>query len=201
MTQPHADVIDLMRGLLGDNYTHLHVSRVMIEEELEKGSTSVTCEVTVEATGESFVIAGTGQGAIDAFFHAMVERFATEYPSLRTIQFSEFTVQARLDTKRGYAGTDSEGEVTLGLTNSEGQVFRFTHSSRSVIGAGLITTLLGMEYFINSERAVVTMYHAIKDAKARSRADLVQRYTNDMAKLVQNTSYSEVIAKLRKELD
>ena len=147
-----------------------------------------------------FVIAGKGVGAIDAFFQGMVERFATEYPSLNTIRFSEFTVQARLDTKQRPAGTDSEGEVTLGITNSEDKVFRFTHSSRSVIGAGIITTLLGMEYFINSERAVVTMYHAIKDAKERNRPDLVQRYTNTMAKLVQNTSYSEVISKLREDL-
>jgi hypothetical protein len=201
MTQPHADVIKLMRDLLADNYTHLHVRRVMIEEDLEQGASSVTCEVTWEGGDEKFVIAGQGQGAIDAFFQGMVERFATEYPSLKTIQFAEFSVQARLDTKQGYAGTDSEGEVTLGIANSEGQVFRFVHSSRSVIGAGLITTLLGMEYFINSERAVVTMYHAIKDAKERSRPDLVQRYTNTMATLVKNTSYSEVITKLREELD
>jgi hypothetical protein len=201
MTPAHKEAIALMREVLGDSFTHLHVNRVVIEEKLEEKSTSVHCEVTDEATGETFVIAGRGVGAIDAFFQGMVERFATEYPSLKTIQFCEFSVQARLDTKQGFSGTDSEGEVTLGIANSEGKVFYFTHSSRSVIGAGLITTLLGMEYFINSERAVVMMHHAIKDAKERNRSDLVQRYTNALASLVQNTSYSEVISKLREELD
>jgi len=186
--------------LLNESYTHLRVNRVLIEEDLEQGSTSVSCEVTDEASSEKFVIAGKGSGAIDAFFQGMVERFATEYPSLRTIRFSAFTVQARLDTKKDYSGADAEGEVTLEITNSEGKAFRFLHASRSIIGSGIITTLLGMEYFINSERAFVSMYYAIKDAKERNRPDLVQRYTNRVARLVQNTSYSEVIGKLRKEL-
>jgi len=194
------EIIELMRELLADSYTHLHVNRVLIEEDLEKQDTSVSCEVTDEASQEMFVIAGKGAGAIDAFFQAMVERFATEYPSLRTIRFSAFSVQARLDTRKEFSGADSEGEVTLEIENSEGKVFRFTHASRSVIGSGIITTLLGMEYFINSERAFVSIYHAMKDAKERNRPDLVQRYTNTLAKLVQNTSYSEVISRLRKEM-
>jgi len=44
------------------------------------------------------------------------------------------------------------------------------------------------------------MYHALKDAKQRNRSDLVQRYTNAMAILVHNTSYSEVIDKIRSDL-
>ena len=35
-----------------------------------------------------------------------------------------------------------------------------------------IVTLLGLEYFVNSERAFVSAYHALKDAKERNRADL-----------------------------
>lgn len=194
------ELIALMRELLNENYTHLRVNRVLIEESLEEESASVSCEVTDEASGEKFVIAGKGSGAIDAFFQAMVERFATEYPSLNTIRFSAFSVQARMDTRRKSSGADSEGEVMLQIENSEGKAFRFVHSSRSIIGSGIITTLLGMEYFINSERAFVTIYHAMKDAKERNRHDLIQRYTNQMAILVQNTSYSEVISKLREEL-
>jgi hypothetical protein len=199
-SEKQQELIGLMRELLNEDYTHLRVNRVLIEENLEEESTSVSCEVTEEASGEKFVIAGMGAGAIDAFFQGMVERFATEYPSLTTIRFAAFSVQARLDTKKEYSGADSEGEVMLVIENSDGKAFRFVHSSRSVIASGIITTLLGMEYFINSERAFVTVYHAMKDAKERNRHDLVQRYTNTMAILVQNTSYSEVISKLREEM-
>jgi hypothetical protein len=190
----------LMRELLGDGYTHLRVKRVQIEEDLEKRQTGIQCDVTDEQSGTTAVLSGHGVGLINAFFQGMVDRFASEYPSLKTIHFSSFSVQAHLDTKKEYSGTDSEGEVTLQIANSEGQLFRFTHISRSVISSAIIVTLLGLEYFVNSERAFVSAYHALKDAKERNRADLIQRYTNIMATLVQNTSYSEVISKIRNEL-
>jgi hypothetical protein len=190
----------LMREVLGENYTRLHVNRVQIEEDLEKKSTCISCEVTDESADNTFVIKGHGVGLINAFFQGMVDRFATDYPSLKTICFSSFAVQAHLDTKRDYAGTDSEGEVTLQIANSENKLFRFAHVSRSVTGAAIVVTLLALEYFINSERAFISAYHALKDAKSRNRADLVQRFTNIMATLVQNTSYSEVISKIRTEI-
>ena len=64
----------------------------------------------------------------------------------------------------------------------------------------IVATLAGLEYFINSERAFVAMCHALKDAKERNRSDLVQRYTNTMAELVRNTSYSEVISRFREDI-
>ena len=195
-----AEITKLIRELLTDGYTHLHVNRVVIEEDLERKSTSISCEVTDETSSETFVIAGKGVGIINAFFQGVADRFAAEYPSLKTIRFSSFAVQAHLDTKQDFAGTDSEGEVTLQIVNSDGKLFRFTHASRSVIAAAIITTLLGLEYFINSEKAFVSTYHALKDAKVRNRSDLVQRYTNTLATLVENTSYSEVISKIRNEI-
>ncbi len=202
MTTPDRqdEAIKLMREVLGDQHMHLHVNRVSIDEDLERRQTAINCEVTDESSGDTFVITGKGVGIIDAFFQGIVARFAAEYPSLKTISFSSFTVQAHLDTKQGLSGTDSEGEVTLQIANSDGKLFRFRHVSRSVTTAAIIVTLLGLEYFINSERAFVACHHALKDAKERNRSDLVQRYTNAMAALVQNTSYSEVISKIKSEL-
>ncbi len=199
-SERQVETTKLVRELLGESYTHLRVKRVMIEEDLERKTSSVSCEGTDESNGSTFIIAGQGVGLINAFFQGMVDRFATEYPSLKTITFSSFSVQAHLDTKQELSGTDSEGEVTLQVANSEGKLFRFTHVSRSVISSAVIVTLLGVEYFINSERAFVSAYHALKDAKERNRADLVQRFTNVMATLVQNTSYSEVTSKIRSEI-
>ena len=193
-------ITSLIKDILGDTYTHLRVKRVRIEEDLEKQTTTVTCDANDEISGEQFAITNTGVGVIDAFFNAMVDRFAAEYPSLQTIRFNSFAVAAQLDTKQQAAGTDAMGEVTLEIATSDDKIFTFTHASRSVIGSALITTLLGLEYFINSERAFVTTYHALKDARERNRQDLIQRYTGTMAQLVQNTSYSEVISKIREEL-
>ena len=191
----------LMRQVLGENFTHLIVSRVRVEEDIEGGQTSVDCEVTDEQTGAKSIIAGRGVGMVDAFFQGMIARFAEEYPSLRTIRFHSFCVNARLDTKKAFSGTDSEGEVVLEVANSEDRVFTFRSSSRSVIKGAIVATLLALEHFINGERAFLSLFHAVDDAKRRNRQDLVQRFTNDMAVLVRNTSYSEVIAKAREAIE
>ena len=195
-----SSITALIKDILGDNYIHLRVKRVQIEEDLEQDTTTVTCDATDEVSGEPIAITNKGVGVIDAFFNAMVERFAAEYPSLRTIRFHSFGLDAKLDTKQQAAGTDSMGEVTLQIANSDDKLFTFSHVSRSIIGSGLITTLLGLEYFINSERAFITAHLALKDARKRNRQDLIQRFTGIMAQLVQNTSYSELIDKIRTDL-
>lgn len=194
------EVVAIMRDVLGERYTHLEVEQVVIEENLSEQTTSVTCEVKSEASGEKIVIAGKGVGVIDALFHGVQARFATEYPSLLSLRFHDFSIRAQLDTKQGFAGTDSAAEVTLAIANSENKVFTFNGSSRSVTSSAISTTLAGLAYFINSERAFVAIYQALKDAEQRKRSDLVQRYTNILARLVQNTSYSQVIGKLRSQL-
>lgn len=200
MPDRQKETISLMREVLGEQFTHLEVEAVVIEENLKEQTTSVTCEVTSEASEEKSVIAGKGVGVIDALFRGVVSRYAEEYPSLRTVRFHSFSITGILDTKQEFSGSDSQTEVTLQIANSEQKVFTFTGSSRSVTSSAIITTLAGLEYFINSERAFVTIYHALKDAKQRNRSDLIQRYTNIMATLVQNTSYSEVIKRIRDDM-
>ena len=199
----NAAIVALLREVLGSSYTSLQVLKAVVEENLADDTTSITCEVTYEgegADGERSVIAGKGVGVIDAFFHGMQSRFAEEYPSLKTIRFSNFSLDAELGAKKDFAGTDSPARVTIEITNSEGRTFSFHHTARSVIAAGIIATLRSMEYFINSERAFVTMHHALRYAQERRRSDLVQRYTDTMATLVRNTSYSEVISRIREKM-
>ncbi len=199
-TAQQIEIKQLIKEILGEAYTHLVVQQVQIEEDLTREQTTLTCRVTDETSGEEFAISGAGVGVVDAFFHAMKARFSAEYPSLKTIRFNSFTVQGQLDTRTKEAGSDSEGEVSLVIANSEGRLFSFSHSSRSVIGSSIITTLLGVEHFINAERAFVLTHQALLDARQRNRPDLVQQYTSTLSTLVQNTSYSEVIHRLKEQL-
>jgi len=192
------EVMTLMREVLGEQYLQLEVESVLVEENVREQATSVSCEV-ISSAGRS-VIAGRGVGLIDALYAGVVARFAKEYPSLQTIRFDSFTIHGHLETKKGFAGTDAKAETTLQLANSEQRPFTFSASSRSVTASAILAILAAVAYFINSERAFTTLFHALKDAQARNRADLVQRYTNAMARLVQNTSYSEVLRKMRDEL-
>ena len=194
------EAIALMQEVLAEQYLQLEVESVVLEENVREQTTALSCEVVSTAAEGRSVIAGRGVGLIDALFAGVVARFASEYPSLQTIRFDSFTIRGRLDTKHGFAGTDAQAEATLQVANSEQRLFTFSASSRSVTASAIRATLAAVAYFINSERAFTTLFHALKDAQERNRADLVQRYTNAMARLVQNTSYSEVLHRMRDDL-
>ncbi len=198
--QANSDIIQLMRAILGEAFVEFWVSRITVEEDLDKEQTRVTCQATPSDGATPIAIVGVGVGVVDALFDGMMDRFAEEYPSLKSIKLNNFSVKGHLDTCNRAAATDSKGEVRIELINSEGQSFPFSQKGRSVLGATLIATLRGMAYFINSERAYVSVYHALQDARQRNRQDLVQTYTGQLAILVRNTSYSAVTAKIQEEL-
>ena len=55
-------------------------------------------------------------------------------------------------------------------------------------------------FFINSERAFVQLHNALAYARTEHRQDSVQRYTKQLTRLVEATSYSAVIDKLKEDL-
>ena len=58
-----------------------------------------------------------------------------------------------------------------------------------------------VEYFVNSERAFVRMYKAREHYQKEGRDELVTKYTVLLAKMVANTSYSDVTARIKAELE
>lgn len=191
--------VNLVREVLGEQYLDLRVDRFVLEEDVDTGRCTVSCALHRHPTGDALEIKGDGVGFVDAVFHALRKELGKSYPSLNSIQFSSFRVEARLDTRREKAGSDAVGAVVLELQNSRGRRLPFTHSSRSITGSAMIVTLLGVEYFVNTERAFITLHRALGDARRRGRSDLVERYQIQVATIVENTSYSEVIERLKAE--
>jgi hypothetical protein len=192
-TPPHESLI---RRVLGGNVIELKLHRLTIEE-LDGGSV-VKLEVL---EGEAPVeVEGRGVGVVEALYNALLERYAREYQSLKTIQLTGFQVAADLATKTAQAGVDAVAQVTLDVSNSEGRLFSFSDASRSVASSTARAVLAMVQYFVNAERAFLTLYNARRDALARGREDLVARYTAEMAAVVESTSQAEVIANIRKEL-
>jgi hypothetical protein len=192
-TPPHEPLI---RRVLGANFLELKLSRLVIEET---DSTS-SVRITVLEGEQSFEALGKGVGVVDAVHAALLDRYAREYQSLKTIQLSEFRVAADIETKKAQAGVDAVARVMLDVTNSEGRHFTFSDASRSITSSSARAVLAMVQYFVNAERAFVTLHNARRDALARGREDLVSRYTAEMAAVVESTSYAEVIANIRKEL-
>jgi hypothetical protein len=183
--------------VLGANFFELKLHRLAIEE-IEGGS-SVKLEVL---EGDQVVeVEGRGVGLVDALYVGLLGRYAREYQSLNTTQLTGFQVVSDIEkTKKAQAGVDAVARVTLDVSNSEGRLFSFSDSSRSVTASTARAVLAMVQYFVNAERAFLTLHHARRDALARGREDLVSRYTAEMVAVVESTSYAEVIANIRKEL-
>jgi hypothetical protein len=193
-THPHEPLI---RRVLGANFFELTLHRLAIEEL--DGGASVKIEVL---EGDQTVeVESRGVGMVDALYVGLLERYAREYQSLKTIQMTGFRVAADIETKQAQAGVDAVARVTLDVTNSEGRQFSFSDASRSVTTSAARAVLTMVQYFVNAERAFLTLHNARRDALARGREDLVSRYTAEMAAVVESTSYAEVIANIRKEID
>jgi hypothetical protein len=190
----------LVRQALGPEYLALRVDRVQFEEDLSDTAGRIHADLRNELTGEKQAIEGRGVGLVDAFFQALVGRLATEYPSLKTIEFSKFQIDGQIETKRQTQGADAMGEVTLVIRNSERKDFEFADASRSITASALRAVLKAVEYFVNSERAFIAVWNRLEDAKARNRDDLVQTYTGQLVELVKNTSYSDAIENIKKKL-
>jgi hypothetical protein len=191
----------LMKDILKENYLHLEVLSYELSENFVTGDSRIVCQVKDSRSGEVLTIEGRGSGVLDAFFHGLKDRLAKSFPSLNTIRFSTFELHGEMETSRDEAGTDAEAVVTLGVKNSQGREFEFQHTSRSILRSGIEATLDAAEYFVNSEKAFLTVHAALAEARRKGRSDLVEKYTNILAVLVENTSYSEVIEQRKRELE
>ncbi|MBX3159628.1 MAG: hypothetical protein KF773_26900 [Deltaproteobacteria bacterium] len=192
-TPPHEQLI---RRVLGSNFLELALVRLAIEE-LDTGSTA---KVSILEGKEPVEVEGRGVGVVDALYTGLLDRYAREYQSLKSIELIGFQVAADIETKKAQAGVDAVGRVTLDVSNSEGRHFSFSDASRSVTSSTARSVLAMVQYFVNAERAFLTLHNARRDALARGREDLVARYTAEMAQVVESTSYAEVIENIRKEI-
>jgi hypothetical protein len=187
----------LIRRVLGDNFLELRLVRLIVDEKVDDGT---LVKMTVSERDTIVEVEGKGVGAVDAMHAGLLARYGREYQSLKTLKMTGFHIAADLETKKAQAGADAVGKVALDIVNSEGRQFSFTHASRSMMMSSGIAVLAMVQYFVNAERAFVTLHNARRDAAARGREDLVSRYTSEMAEVVESTSYAEVIANIKKEL-
>ena len=186
----------LIRRVLGSNFLQLGLGRLVIEEQADGSSV----RLTVTEGDTPVEVEGKGVGLVDALHAALLSRYAREYQSLNTIQLASFYVDADVETKKGQAGVDAVGKVKLDVTNSEGRHFTVHDASRSVTASTARVVIAMVQYFVNAERAFLTLHNARQDAISRGREDLVSRYTAEMAEVVESTSYAEVIANIRKQM-
>ena len=97
------------------------------------------------------------------------------------------------------SGSNAVVEAMLIVNNDRGEDITFRNRSSSINKAAANVVLQTVEYFINSERAVLQLYENITSAKDRNRGDLIAGYTSDLSELVKNVSYVEAIERSKEK--
>lgn len=191
-------MIGLMKEILQEDYLHLQVHSYTLNENLDEGSVDISCRLS-DQQDDSFEVTGGGVGVIDALFDGLKKRMADDYPSLKSIRFSEFSIEGLISSDDSPdVATKAEAVATVGIVNSESKEFQFEAKAPSVSRAGIEATIQAAEYFVNSERTYVKLHEILEHYRSEGRTDLVEKYTDLMSKVVQNTSYSEVVEQIRK---
>ncbi len=189
MNDKQKSMIGLMKEILQDDYVALRVETYSITEQLATESLCKLSACLTNADGSDFVVEGKGVGSIDALFNGLIHKLADEYPSVASIRFSQFEIKALLTTDKS---SKAEAEAVVGAVNSEGKEFIFSSTASSISRAGIEAVVQVAEYFVNSEKTFLKLKDILKHYQETGRMDLVDKYTDLMARVVQNTSYSEV---------
>jgi len=192
----------LTRDVLGEDYLEYYIPKYTLSESIDEGSAWIVCQLAQVGKGPLCAVEGRGVGLIDALFAGLKRGLAAEYPSLGHIHFVGFLVSGDFKGASHDGGAHSEvpGTVRLVIENASGREFTFEHTSPSVSAGSVAVVVKGVEHFVNAERAVLRVYSWIEDAARRSRPDLIEKYTQRLAELVQNATYSETIEQQKKKL-
>tara|TARA_Y100000310_G_C20651056_1_gene799480 strand:+ start:757 stop:1401 length:645 start_codon:yes stop_codon:yes gene_type:complete len=190
----------IAKEVLSGDYTVLNISEPFsIKEKIKENKTEVSCKIELKNSDGSSIInvKATGNGPIDALFTNLKKKLSKEYCSLNLIRFSEFGVSADIQKRPNYllnsSGSNAEVEVILIVQNDRGEDLIFRDHSTSINKAAVNVVLKTVEYFINSEKAVLLLHKNIVGADDRNRGDLTIGYTCQLAELVKNVSYKKTI--------
>ena len=196
-TPPEAQrekVIVVIENILKKNYVNLKLNEFSIKENIAEKSTEIICKMLFGR--KKLTIKGSGKGPVDALFGALVDNFSDEYCSLKNLHFTRFAIEANVEKYLRSSKTDAEVVATLEIDNGcDPLLFREGANSINVVSARAV--LSAVEHFINAEKCVIILYNNIQDAKKRNRGDMTNIYTQQLAEIVKNISYENVISKLK----
>jgi len=185
---------EIIKNILKRDYISLKLVELIIKENAIKEKTEVNCKLLFRK--KKLTIKGEGKGPVDALFSALVDNFSTEYCSLNNLHFARFSVEADVEKYLRSSKTDAIVEATLEIDNDcDALLFREKSISISFVSAKVV--LAAIEHFINAEKCVTMLYNNIQNTKKRNRGDMTNIYTQQLAEIVKNISYENVIQKLK----
>ncbi|MBK05257.1 MAG: hypothetical protein CL920_07345 [Deltaproteobacteria bacterium] len=197
MNHKQAEAKQIMRDMLGEDYVKLTLQSIQSTETPHaEEESNIVAKIQLSNQDNHILLEGSGVGTLDAFFLAMRNRLSEDYPSVKTIVFTSIKAQSIPNSDLEHP-TDAEAEVSLRIRNSYGDDFEFVNRSRSLLRAGLLGLIEATEYFLNSELTYIKLYHTLEHYRTQGRSDLVDKYTSLLSMMVRNTSYAEVIERIK----
>ena len=190
---------ELIAEVLDQDLVDISIRSFKVFEAFESGRVELAATLYEKRDDEEIDLKSDGVGTVDAFFNGLLEHFSA-YPSLKSINFADFRVEGELSEARTTSRSDGGCTAVLLVRTSEEEFFEFRYNSSSVTSASLASVTKAVAFFINSERAFVQLHNALAYARTEHRQDSVQRYTKQLTRLVEATSYSAVIDKLKEDL-
>lgn len=190
-------VKDLSKEILGNAFIGINVISIKFGENFETNKADLEAHL-LEVSDNNIKtkqIYGQGVGLIDAGFDGFIKCYAKTYCSLDTISIIDFRINSHTENANK---RQSDAKVTafFSVKNSANHEYTFQCTSSSISHSSLALLQESMVFFINAELAYTRLYYALKDAQERGRNDLEERFKQNMAILVNATSYEKIAKRL-----
>lgn len=193
-------VWSLAKEILGEQRLTFEVVGLTFEENFEAHKASISAKVVELEKGATTQqeVQGQGVGLVDAFFDAMIAHYLPRYLSLDSISIVDFTVNAHID-RASSRRSDAMVTALLRVKNAQDFEYGFQCTTSSISHSSVSVVEEAIGFFINAEQAYTALYIALKDAEERNRHDLIEKYQNYMATIVEATSYQKLVEKFREQ--
>ena len=192
---------ELIAEVLDQDLVDISIRSFKVFEAFESGQVELSATLYEKREDQDIELKSDGVGTVHAFFNGLLEHFSSAYPSLEEYQLRGLSSRRRaLSAAQTTSRSDGGCTAVLLVRTSEEEFFEFRYNSSSVTSASLASVTNAVAFFINSERAFVQLHNALAYARTEHRQDSVQRYTKQLTRLVEATSYSAVIDKLKEDL-
>jgi len=191
-------VITLAKEILGESYILIEIVGLKLVENFELAEAKLDAHVIEisQNKAKKRKIQGEGVGLVDACFDGLLKAYEADYCSLPAISIVDFTVNAHLDNS-SKRQSDAKVSALLRVKNSDAHEYAFECTTTSISHSSIGAVQSAIAFFINAESAYSRLYRALANAKERGRHDLIERYRNQMATIVNATSYETLVARLK----
>ena len=191
---------ELIAEVLDQDLVDISIRSFKVFEAFESGRVELAATLYEKRDDEEIDLKSDGVGTVDAFFNGLLEHFSSAYPSLRASTSRTFESKESSQKPARPAEAMEDARRYCSCEPLKRNFFEFRYNSSSVTSASLASVTKAVAFFINSERAFVQLHNALAYARTEHRQDSVQRYTKQLTRLVEATSYSAVIDKLKEDL-